>query len=105
MPLSRRYMPEKDPAESCNFGMNFDGVIPGTCGIAQATLAIFTNTQPPLKADADWTVGDVKIEGGTAYAMLSGGKAGIDYLLKWTAVDTDGNTWPRTALCLVANTS
>jgi hypothetical protein len=45
------------------------------------------------------------VRGRALYAMLAGGVAGTDYQLKFTAVDTAGNTWPRTALVLCADTS
>jgi hypothetical protein len=45
------------------------------------------------------------VRGRALYAMLAGGVAGTDYQLKWTALDTAGRTWPRTALVLCADTS
>jgi hypothetical protein len=105
MPLSRRYTPEKDPGESSTFGMDFSTLIPPGVGISGGTLAIFTNTKPPIAADADWSKGTVTVYDRTLYAMLGGGKVGIDYLLTWTATDTNGNVWPRSALCLCAPTS
>lgn len=105
MPLSRRYTPEHPPTESCMFGMNYDAVIPLGVGIASGRLDIFTNTVPPKAADADWSKGAVMVRGRVLYATLGGGVDGTDYLLRWTATDTQGNTWPRTGLILVADTS
>jgi hypothetical protein len=105
MPLSRRYTPEHPVGESCLFGLDFSAVIPVGVGIAEGTLDILTNTVPPNPADTDWTKGAVKVQGRVLYATLSGGVIGTDYLLRWTATDTDGNVWPRTGLILVGPTS
>lgn len=74
-------------------------------GIEQGTLAIFTNTASPVPADGDWQIGEVYVRGRAIYANLSGGVPGVDYQLQWTALDTQGNVWPRTCLCLCAPTS
>jgi hypothetical protein len=105
MPLSRRYTPEHPPSEACTFGLDFSAVVPPGVGISQGRLDIFTNVVPPVAADADWTKGVVSVRGRVLYATLSGGVAGTDYLLRWTATDTDGNVWPRSGLILVGSTS
>ena len=105
MPLSRRFNPEHPPGESCKFGIDFSFIIPVGVSIASGSLAILKNTAAPADASADWTIGPVGVRGRALYAMLSGGVAGTDYQLKFTAVDTAGNTWPRTALVLCADTS
>lgn len=105
MPLSRRYTPEHPPGEDCAFGLDFSFVIPPGVGLQSGSLAILTNTAAPIDASADWTIGPVTVRGRALYAMLSGGVAGKDYQLKFTAVDTAGRTWPRTALVLCADTS
>lgn len=105
MPLSRRYQPEKPPEETCSFGLDFSAVIPPGVGIESGSLAIFSNTAAPAPADADFTVGAVMVRGRAIYAMLSGGVSGKDYQLRWTATDSEGNVWPRTALVLCAETS
>jgi hypothetical protein len=105
MGLSRRFEPEKDPAEVASFGMDFSPILAPGVGISSASLAIFTNVAVPVPADSDWTVGSVQVQGRVVYAVLGGGKAGIDYRLQFTATDTDGNVWPRTALILVSSTS
>lgn len=105
MPLSRRFNPEHPPGENCSFGIDFSFVIPPGVGIVSGTLAILTNTAAPADAAADWTIGPVMVRGRALYAMLAGGVAGKDYQLKFTAVDTAGRTWPRTALVLCADTS
>ena len=105
MPLSRRYSPEHPPGEVCSFGVDFSFVVPPGVGLVSGTLAIFTNTATPSDATSEWTIGPVTVRGRALYAMLKGGVAGTDYQLKWTALDTAGNTWPRTALVLCADTS
>ena len=105
MPLSRRYTPEHPPGEQCNFGLDYSFILPVGVALASGTLAILTNTAAPIDAAGDWTIGPVMVRGRALYAMLTGGVAGTDYQLKFTAVDTAGNTWPRTALVLCADTS
>jgi hypothetical protein len=105
MPLSRRYTPEHQQSEICPFGFDFSPIIPVGVGITAGSLNIYTNTNPPVAANADWTVGPVSWLDRTLYATLTGGQDGVDYLLQWTADDTDGNRWSRFALVLVAATS
>jgi hypothetical protein len=104
MPLSRRYTPEFCPGESCMIGLDFSYVIPPGVGISAGALQIFTNVATPV-ASTDFTVGEVTVRGRALYASLSGGVDGTDYQLRWTATDTAGNIWPRTALLLCAQTS
>lgn len=104
MPLSRRYSPEFAPGEASIVGMSFEYVIPFGVGISAGTLNIFTNVADPA-ASSDFKVGEVTVRGRSLYASLSGGVDGTDYQLRWTATDTQGNIWPRTALLLCAQTS
>ena len=104
MPLSRRYTPEFAPGEASTIGLDFSYVIPPGVGITSGTLAIYTNAATPVLS-ADFTVGQVTVLGRSLYAALSGGKAGQDYQLRWSATDTAGNIWPRVALLLCALTS
>ena len=105
MPVSRRYIPEHPPGESCAFGYDYSFIIPVGVAIQSGALAIQTNTANPQAADSDWQKGPVNVRGRAIFANLSGGVAGTDYQLVWTAVDTQGNRWPRTALVLCAETS
>jgi hypothetical protein len=105
MPISRRYSPEHPPGESCNFGLDYSFIVPPGVGISSGSLSIFTNTVPPVAADTDWVKGVVTVRGRAIYANLSGGIEGKDYQLRWTAVDTEGNSFPRTTLVLCAQTS
>jgi len=105
VPLSRRYTPEFPPGEASVIGLDYSFVIPIGVGIADATLDIFTNTANPTDADADFEIGPVEVRGRVVYAAISGGVEGRDYQLRWTATDTDGNVWPRTAMLLCAQTS
>lgn len=104
MPLSRRYAPEFGPGESSIVGLDFSYVIPPGVGISSGTLDVFTNVAAPV-ASQDFTVGEVTVRGRVLYASLSGGVDGTDYQLRWSATDTSGNVWPRTALLLCALTS
>jgi hypothetical protein len=105
MPLSRRYTPEHPPGEQCNFGMDFSFVIPPGVGISSGGVHLYTNTVPPVAADTDWVIGAVSVRGRAVYASLTGGVEGKDYQVRWSATDSDGNIWPRTALVLCAQTS
>lgn len=105
MPLSRRYSPEHAPGETCTFGLDYSFVIPVGVAIASGEIDIFQNNAARTPADADFVKGPVQVRDRAIYASLSGGLEGVDYLFRWTAVDTQGNVWPRTVLCLVAETS
>lgn len=104
MPLSRRYSPEFAPGESSNVGLDYSPLIPPGIGIASGSLSIWTNTAVPA-ASTDFSIGAVTIAGRTVYSRISGGVAGTDYQLRWSATDTNGNVWPRTCLLLCAHTS
>ena len=103
--VSYRYQPSHPPEETCSFGMDFSFVVPFGVGLQSGSLAIFDNLATPVAADADWVKGPVVVRGRAIYAVLGGGVAGTDYRLVWTAVDNQGSTWPRTVLCLCAETS
>lgn len=102
--VSVRYQPNHPPTESCNFWMDFSFLIPFGVGITAGSLAIFQHLAFPV-ASTDWSQGPVIVQGRAIYATLSGGALGKDYELRWTATDTAGNLWPRTALVLCAETS
>ena len=104
MPLTRRYSPEHPPNENCLFGMDFSFVLAPNVAIVKGQLDILVNEAPPV-ATTDWTKGDVQIEGSFVYARLTGGVEGVDYQIRWTVWDSDGNTFQRTALVLCALTS
>lgn len=105
MPITARYLPEKAPGETSSFGLDYSFVVPVGVGIESGTLKIFTNTATPAAADADFQVGPVSVRGRAIYATIGGGVSGKDYQFRWTAVDSAGNTWSRTALVLCADTS
>lgn len=105
MPISRRYSPEHPPGESCSFGLDYSFVIPPGVGISSGSLGIFNNVANPVDKSGDWTIGAISIRGRAIYCMLGGGVSGTDYILRWTAVDTAGNTWVRSTLILCADTS
>jgi hypothetical protein len=84
--------------------MDYSFVVPPGVGISSGTVAVWENVVPPI-ASTDWTIGSVAVRGRAVYALLSGGVEGKDYQVRWSATDTDGNKWPRTALVLCAQTS
>lgn len=105
MPISRRYTPAWAPGEAAIIGMDFSFVIPPGVGIVSGILHFFNNLANPVLADADFTIGAVTVLGRVLYAPISGGHEGTDYRVQWTATDTSGAIWPRTALMLCAPTS
>jgi hypothetical protein len=93
------------PAEKNVFMLNLDMVVRKDVSLTGGSVSIFTNTVPPVAADADWVKGPVAVLGRAIYATLSGGTEGKDYQLRWSATDSEGNVWPRTTLVLVSQTS
>jgi len=104
MPMSRRYSPEHPPGEVSVIGLDYSFLIPVGVGIAGGSLAVYTNVAMPLPS-SDFSIGPVTVRGRTIYATVSGGVEGTDYQFRWSATDTRGNVWPRTALLLCAHTS
>ena len=105
MSLSRRYSPEWASGDAAMVGMDWSALIPPGVGISAGSLIIQRNTNPPTVSVGDFTTGPVGVTGRATYARLAGGVSGTDYRLVWTANDTDGNVWNRTALMLCAPTS
>jgi hypothetical protein len=85
--------------------MDFSAIVPIGIALSSFTMKIFTNTQPPVAADADWTVSNSYIRGRSVFENLSGGVAGKDYLLQWTVTDSRANVWIRTAALLCSSTA
>lgn len=85
--------------------MDYSFVIPVGVGISTGTVTVWVNSVPPTQDTTDWTIGAVSVLGRVLYASLTGGVEGTDYQIRWSATDTDGMIWPRTALCLCAQTS
>ena len=69
------------------------------------TLHFFNNVAVPTNRDADFIIGPILVLGRILYTSLGGGVEGIDYQVLWTATDTFGLDYPRTALMLCAPTS
>lgn len=113
MPISRRYTPAWAPGEGSLIGMDFSYVIPPGVGIVSGTLHFFSNTAVPVNKDSDFIISgvegggphNVNILGRILYVALAGGVEGNDYQVLWTATDTFGLDYPRTALMLCAPTS
>jgi hypothetical protein len=105
MSITRRYTPNFAPGEASIIGMDFSYVIPPGVGIVSGSLHFFNNLSVPVAADSDFDIGTVLILGRVLYAAISGGSIGKDYQVVWTAVDTTGAIWPRTALMGCAPTS
>jgi hypothetical protein len=104
MALSVRYRGDFAPGESCNVGMDFSFVVPPGVGLSTGSLAVWTNRVPPVQSP-DFTIGTVYVRGRAVYAAVTGGVEGTDYQFRFSATDTEGNVWPRTALLLCTQTS
>jgi hypothetical protein len=102
---AKRYHPDHPSTETCYFGLDFSFVVPYGVGVVSGVLNIFTNAATPVPADGDWTKQPAVVQGRAIYALLSGGVTGTDYQLRFTATDSMGGVWPRTALVLCAETS
>lgn len=105
MPLTRRYGPPHPPGETAAFGMDFSTVIPWGVVIESQSLSLFTNTQPPVAADGDWSKGAAYTRGRSVFVVLSGGVVGKDYIAEWTVTDSRSNIWVRSGLILCSPTS
>jgi hypothetical protein len=103
--LTRRYWPSHPAGEVMTFGMDFAAVIPRGLGPTQGALTIFTNAVPPVDVSNTWIIDPVQIVDRALYATLNGGVDGADYQFRWTATDSNGMIYPRTALCLCSTTS
>jgi hypothetical protein len=79
------------------------GLVPGQ--VTEINMAVFTNTNPPQSADADFTMQPVEITGRQAWVFMTGGVAGRDYRLEWVVWDNQGHNWIRSALMLCADTA
>jgi hypothetical protein len=105
MSITRRYTPNFAPGEASVIGMDFSYVVPPGVGIVSGTLHFFNNLAVPIAADSDFNITPVSVLGRVLYAGISGGTEGKDYRVLWTATDTTGAVWPRTALMSCAPTS
>ena len=85
--------------------MDFSFILPPGTAITSVSINIFRNIQPPVAADADWTVSTPFILDRAVYCMLSGGVEGNDYQIRWHITDSQNNVWNRTAMVLCAQTS
>jgi hypothetical protein len=99
-----RYHPPHVPGTVCDYAFDYSAVIPPGTGLTSGTLAVYTNTSP-AQPTSDFDLGAVSPHGRRLYCQLSGGIAGNDYQLRWTAADNLGNSWARTTLLLVAQAS
>ena len=126
MSISDRYLPPHPPGESSTYALDYSAILPPGVGLVSGSLSIVTNTNPvqpaqgtmrpgtvpsglwantPAAASTDWTQGTVTTIGRRVYCSLSGGVEGTDYQFRWSAVDTLGNSWPRTCYVLCAQAS
>jgi len=103
MSVSNRYL-TWPPNEQGFVGYDFSPVIPPGVALANATLTIVTNTNPPLP-QTDFTQQPVTIISRQCWCSIAGGAEGTDYQLRFTASDTAGHVWNRTATMLCAEHS
>jgi len=77
------FMFRKQPGETvAGIGIDFNERFPATANISNATVT----------AEAGLTVAVVQITDKTLFTTVSGGDAGKDYLVTFTATGSDGST-------------
>ena len=110
MPLTRRYQPTHPEGDTVLIGIDFATVLAPGAALRDPDLAFWINWPGDVvPADADWEIDPlvgVQVAGRRRLlTRISGGVSGIDYQLRWSASDTLGNFWTRTALLLVGDTA
>ena len=105
MALARRYQPSLPPGESAYLGMDFSPILPPGVILESASVTILTNTNPATPGGGGWTLQPPVILGRQAWVQATGGTEGVDYQIRFSAQDSRGNTWNRTALLLCAQSS
>lgn len=104
MSINNRFTPSHPAGQSITYGLDFANILPQGVTLDGVQIGLYTNTVPPAPS-SDMQQGEVAVVGRRAYTELSGGVAGTDYQVLFTATDNLGNTWPRTVLLLCAATS
>lgn len=104
MSLNNRYVPSHPAGQTIVYGLDFANILPEGVTIASGSVTVQYNTVPPTPT-LDLTVNALPQAGRRMYARVSGGGAGRDYRLQWTANDNLGDIWIRTTLLLCAATS
>lgn len=106
MTINNRFEPPHPVGESINYGLDFSPILPPGVTIESGSITVQYNTVPPTPT-FDLTVVPLSPIPNTRrmYATVSGGTAGRDYRLQWTANDSLANVWVRTTLLLCASTS
>lgn len=99
-----RYQPAKPPGEVATILLDYAAVLPAGRGLSGCTVTGYLNQNPPVPT-SDLIFGTPLVRGRLAWCSVSGGVAGTDYQVAFSAADTAGNTWPRRVLWLCADTS
>lgn len=104
MAVSQRYKPSHPAGQSAVYAIDFSNILPPGIGLSNPAVQIQTNTVPPgLATGITPSLGGFR--GRQAWITITGGVSGTDYLINWTIVDSQQNTWVVTALLLCAATS
>lgn len=104
MSINNRYTPSHPAGQSLVYGLDFSAILPPGVTIQQGSASIQYNTVPPTIA-TDMVATGLPIMGRRLYATISGGGAGRDYRINFSATDSLGNTLLRSVLLLCAGTS
>lgn len=104
MAVSQRYQPSHPAGQSAIYAVDFSNILPPGVGLTMPAIQFFTNTVPPGIATGITSSGG-GFRGRMAWMNITGGQAGQDYLVQWTLIDSQNNTWIMTALLLCAATS
>lgn len=104
MAVSQRYKPSHPAGQSAVYAVDFSNILPPGVGLSQPAIQFFTNTTPPGIATGITSSGG-GFRGRMAWITIAGGVAGTDYLIQWTLIDSQNNTWIVTVLLMCAATS
>lgn len=104
MAVSQRYKPSHPAGQSAVYAVDFSNILPPGVGLSQPGVIIQTNTTPPGIATGITSSGG-GFRGRMAWITIAGGVAGTDYLIQWTLIDSQNNTWIVTVLLMCAATS
>jgi hypothetical protein len=89
------------PTERAVYELDFVDWLPVGATIASATVAVETNTSPPVTSASLVPLGPVVVNGTKVAIPLTGGVAGRDYLISYTAELSDGGHVTRSAALFI----
>lgn len=104
MAISQRYKPSHPAGQSAVYAVDFSSILPPGTGLSMPSIQILTNTTPPGLATGI-TPSSGGFRGRLAWMTITGGVSGQDYIIQWTLIDSQSNTWIVSVLLMCAATS